>query len=1547
MIPHLNGVGNQQQRLGEEGELDVMSPLPAHAKPMKQKVRSDRVGELSPAKQSGHQGEGETAEGETRESGERETEELEARPRGEPVGESETTRAAAAYHKSSPLRGEQQGAEGERAEGERSSDGIVADQSADGQHGAAGEGEDDRKEEGENSEEEDGEEWDDNTWELRDILDAKYDSDTDDDGQLRYLIDWQGVDSNGQPWQPTWEPHGNVGKPAQLTVDDFWASEKGQQRKREREEQKERLREKRAAEKRRKEEKKRELEEKRRKKEEDDLYAEGQAEQKKYQREYEAEKSAKRARNASDDGTKTRSSKKRKAAVAPSGPQKCDVCNLAQLPFSSPPSFDTVKCGQCGCTVHPLCYQPSLPIDAEAWVCNACLFTSAASRSLDCCLCGRDGGALWPAYPDVAPAAPLDPSSTPPYFAHVCCAVSLPEEELTVSSHDTAGYVEQLDTSGKPDHVVELIELRQHTPCMYCEQQPEPYNAPLLCCFDECDITFHITCGRLAGCVDRQVEFIDEETGKLKKARLWYCKQHTHERHPFYEKEQHDERMRGEHKASDEQHDSTEGVKENRQQNGHAEMDVQGNDVTDVRATNETPILNTNGTNHIDDREKGKKRSKGDKERKAKKPRKNEGGEKEVKVDKRRKKKGEADDANEEKVTKKKKKRETDDADRPKKRRKEQNETGPEPSVPMVVDSDTKERSDGSASDRGTENGPTQQSSSPARFASPLSPTASPSMSPPPASAPTLPTTTTSRIPKKNSIPRVGQQAVTLTKQSASFGRQTSDPTSTNEASSAANGSIPGPALPSRQTSPETPSSSAPATPPVDPVDVFILQTKDELAYLTSFASTSDRLRHVSPAALITQLTQLSSISSDAAAIIRIHAALATPAQISHIVAVLQLCNRAIREESNSSRHSGWVELAKELCILLTKLWKVRQWVIDQLKAVDAIIRVLREEAEKMTSQGEEWLQLLAYSKRLINAYEAAKPKDAALPKHALDHQKGREYYQHKPSYGMGSLADLKSKAQGFFSGTTAAARQTAQEKSVVEEEKRGDEKEEKTEVAQSVAPFIDTFAASSSSSAANDSSISTRPPTPASTSKRVPPIRLPHDNRAAVPTPLWPIPKNPLRQQQKRSVSWKNDDEIEEVRMFFRDKPEVEKGTVQGEAYKTKGGREALRRQYSKEKDKEEGRALLGERDSEGQKEDEDLDMMDGEAQSSAESKDGTASSPASVSRSRNAMSSVQPASPSAAQLSRGDLFPARPVAGGAAPAVPSSVLLPSAGALPQPGAASSPALDLPAGSVALSRFAPTSSTLSSSRRGAFPTLPPTFATASSSATAQSPVASPTAGQSFHFPPQSSSPTSSLPSQLPPLYPPPQDNGWSAVTSTPPPVHPSVIEAERQRQASRQRGEAWDQAKRAERAKAREALNKEREREVERQRSIERERAAEIMRQREEDAIWQQERENREREREEGEVVESPLAAESQRKTSGKEPLKDAPKSPEPASNEAREEAARTREEDARLWRESAARRREEARERQKNAVRERSPLSEVTQPILPSPASPPAVSS
>ena len=300
----------------------------------------------------------------------------------------------------------------------------------------------------------------------------------------------------------------------------------------------------------------------------------------------------------------------------------------------------------------------------------------------------------------------------------------------------------------------------------------------------------------------------------------------------------------------------------------------------------------------------------------------------------------------------------------------------------------------------GHENGRRPRSKSPTRFSIAISPTTSPTMSPstspPPISTaalpPPAPTSSTSRIPKKGRIPRVGQQPAGLSKPSLILGRQTSDP-----ASSSASTTVNGPVTPIRQTSADAVVSTSPPPPSVDAVEAFISQTKEELSHLATLSPSPDRWRSVSPTALIKQLTQLSAPSSDPTAVTRIHAALSTPAQISSIVALLHLCHRAIRDEPNSRQHRGWVELAKELAILLTALWKVRQWVVDQLKAVDAVVRVLRDEAERMKVQGEEWVHLLAYCRRLMTAYEAVKPRTprcrsirSSIKEHASTTREGR-----------------------------------------------------------------------------------------------------------------------------------------------------------------------------------------------------------------------------------------------------------------------------------------------------------------------------------------------------------------------------------------------------------------------------------------------------------------------------------------------------------------------------------------------------------------------------
>ena len=1469
---------------GERGEADpALQPSATHAgQNGSVSAASGRVGELSPEKPHRGQGEGE-GEMEDGETGER--------------GEEGEAEVRAAEVDSMLADGEQSAAaNGQAGFPEQANADAGSEQAADG------EGEADTADMQDEAEGEDEEEWaelEEGTFEIRDVLDARYNPNSEDDGTLEYLLDWTGIDPDtGQPWKSTWETHKNVLKPSQSAVDGFWASEKGQQRKREREEQKRQLREKKAAEKRKKEEKKRQKQ----KRAEEEEYFESQEAQRTFKREYKAAaaQGTKRARANSDDSSKLRT-KRRKAAVPASAPRLCDVCNLAQLPFSSPPTSDTVQCAQCGCTVHPACYQPSLPTGEEGWLCNACLFASSASRSLQCCFCGRESGALWPAYSGDAPGAPFDRSSTPPYFAHVCCALTLPAAELSVSPVDTAGFVQRMDSSGKSEATMNDISLRRGAYCAYCEQLPEPYNAPLPCSIGDCQNTFHIPCGRRAGCADRRLQFCDAN-GELQNAWLQYCVEHRIERDSTYEREAYEARARGEENGSE--GEVKEGTHE-RQPNGQggAQAVESKEGVGESAELASAVVQKTNGVSHSQpaaDKEKGEDTNS---ERKPKKRRKERTAEQvEEQLKKRTKEtKSQADKA---------------EADKPARRKKT--------AEARVINEPTEEtaeesRRDGVTLARASVNCGPHPSTSPVHMASPLSPSSPPAMSPltttaAPSSA-AIP-----RIPRKNQ-PRFGLHATGLPKQTAPLARQTSDPASNS--TDAALGRV----SPVRQMSADSPSSSPPPpSPPVDPVESFIAEFKHELSSLASLPSTSD-LRSVSPAVLTSQLAQLSSTLSDVAAIGRIHAAVATPAQIGHIVAALQLCLRGIRDDSAGGRHKSWVELATQLAILLRALWRVRQWVVEQLRAVNTVVRALREEAGRRSEQGEEWLHLLAYCKKLMAEYEPAKPKDAttALPKHALEHQKGREYYQQKQSYGMGTMADLRHKAQGFRSGSTAPAKPAAPNGAAVAAEQKSTEsgdREVKADAARPAAAALDTSDASLSLSPDIEPFSATRPPTPSSASasapKRVPPIQLPVDHLlAAEPIiPLWPIPKNPLRAAIKRSVSWKNDDELEDVKTFHRDKAELERGP-EAEAWRSRGGREELKRQYSKE----EGRAM---KQREGEA------LMDGDALSTP--------SPAANSQ-RSAPFSSQIASPQS-PLSRSDLFPARPTAL-AAPAVISPVLSPAAafGAFSSP--AISPALEPPGAGSAVWRSAviPGAST---ARRGFFPTLPQPASSVST------------------FPSQPLSPTVSPPAYLPPQYSPPRDGDWAALNSTVPPVDHAALQAEveRQKQATRLRGEEWDRAKLEARAKAREAIIREREREMERQRARDRVRAAEMMRQREAERQLllqqQMEAERREREREEGEVLESPHVAEPthlngrhQQAAVGEQATVPPPPQKQQllADGGARQQAPGKREESARLWQEKAVRARDQALARHAEAV-QRSPLSPVAQSLLALPASPPSVS-
>lgn len=150
--------------------------------------------------------------------------------------------------------------------------------------------------------------------------------------------------------------------------------------------------------------------------------------------------------------------------------QVCSVC----LDGTSDDTNQILFCDGCNIAVHQNCYGVRLIPDGE-YKCNRCLDAEKSGKSLTdaltsviCEFCDRPGGAM-------------KRTTNPNEWAHIQCALWLPETELDLQCAGNIRYVCPIPT--------DRFELR----CYICNRRR---GAPIQCAEAECVQAFHVTCAQ-------------------------------------------------------------------------------------------------------------------------------------------------------------------------------------------------------------------------------------------------------------------------------------------------------------------------------------------------------------------------------------------------------------------------------------------------------------------------------------------------------------------------------------------------------------------------------------------------------------------------------------------------------------------------------------------------------------------------------------------------------------------------------------------------------------------------------------------------------------------------------------------------------------------------------------------------------------------------------------------------------------------------------------------------------------------------------------------
>ncbi|KAJ6225339.1 hypothetical protein RDWZM_003884 [Blomia tropicalis] len=169
---------------------------------------------------------------------------------------------------------------------------------------------------------------------------------------------------------------------------------------------------------------------------------------------------------------------------------RCDVCQSVDAEEHN----EMVFCELCNICVHQTCYG-ILDIPYGDWICNSCR-ESGSKKSVVCVLCPNIGGAL-------------KPTTKANKWAHVCCALWLPEVKFVSIAH-----MEPIDING-------ILKLKNRdTICSLCNVK----KGYTICCDEpNCKVNYHVTCAfNHHFKMDYQVD--DNRSTVLLKS---YCKKHS------------------------------------------------------------------------------------------------------------------------------------------------------------------------------------------------------------------------------------------------------------------------------------------------------------------------------------------------------------------------------------------------------------------------------------------------------------------------------------------------------------------------------------------------------------------------------------------------------------------------------------------------------------------------------------------------------------------------------------------------------------------------------------------------------------------------------------------------------------------------------------------------------------------------------------------------------------------------------------------------------------------------------------------------------------
>ncbi|XP_015912038.1 lysine-specific demethylase 4A [Parasteatoda tepidariorum] len=155
-----------------------------------------------------------------------------------------------------------------------------------------------------------------------------------------------------------------------------------------------------------------------------------------------------------------------------------DTNSLLRMDGTAP----LLTCSRCKVSVHATCYGVSM-LPLNSWVCTRC---TAQAFKAECCLCVLRGGALKP--------------TTDGRWVHAVCAILIAETffENTIQK--------------QPVNVSKVTSARQRLKCRYCFKTSitkEPKGACVQCRSGKCFISFHVTCGYMAGVIFETCDWPD------------------------------------------------------------------------------------------------------------------------------------------------------------------------------------------------------------------------------------------------------------------------------------------------------------------------------------------------------------------------------------------------------------------------------------------------------------------------------------------------------------------------------------------------------------------------------------------------------------------------------------------------------------------------------------------------------------------------------------------------------------------------------------------------------------------------------------------------------------------------------------------------------------------------------------------------------------------------------------------------------------------------------------------------------------------------------